>query len=221
MTTAMLGDLPHVSAHFARFKVTEISLSERGLSQFDDDLRLGAADLLADAKCRVIAWNGTSAGWMGFEHDANLCAAIQSRTGARSTSSILANIELFQRHGVRRFGLITPYTADVQERIIENYARAGFECVSERHQGISDNFSYSEIAPKTIVQLAREVATAQPEAIAVVCTNLRAAHLAETLETALDIPLYDSISVVVLRALELAGADPSLVKGWGRIFSMP
>lgn len=29
MTAAMLSELPHVSAHFARFTVTEIALSDR------------------------------------------------------------------------------------------------------------------------------------------------------------------------------------------------
>jgi maleate isomerase len=47
---------------------------------------------------------------------------------------------------------------------------------------------------------------------------MRGAHLAEQLEAELGIPIYDSISVVVLRALELAGIAPSRIKGWGKIF---
>ena len=108
VTADMLAGLPHVSAHFGRFRVTEISLSEQGLGQFDQDRRLAAAELLADAKMDVIAWNGTSAGWLGFEHDRELCDAIESTTGARATSSILANAALFRRHDVRRYGLVTP-----------------------------------------------------------------------------------------------------------------
>jgi hypothetical protein len=36
VTMAMLAGLPDVSAHFSRFKVTEIALSEQALGQFDD-----------------------------------------------------------------------------------------------------------------------------------------------------------------------------------------
>lgn len=219
VTTAVLAGLPEVSAHFARFRVTEISLGAGALGQFDQDTRLAAADLLADAQCDVIAWNGTSAGWMGFAHDEELCRRITERTGAAATSSILANNDLFRRHGVRRFGLVTPYTDDVQDRIIANYAEAGFGCVAEQHLGISRNFDFSEVDEDTIAGMIDKVAAAKPDAISIICTNLRGAGLAEAAEARHGIPVYDSISVVVLRALELAGADPKRVTGWGRIFA--
>ena len=36
LTSAIVGGLPGVSAHFARFTVTEISLKDQALGQFDD-----------------------------------------------------------------------------------------------------------------------------------------------------------------------------------------
>ena len=57
-----LAGLPEVSAHFSRFRVTEIALSGPALAQFDDAEILRAAELLAHAKVDVIAWNGTSSG---------------------------------------------------------------------------------------------------------------------------------------------------------------
>ena len=220
VTADMLRGLARVSAHFARLRVTEITLSDHGLSQFDEAPFLAAADLLADAECDVIAWNGTSGGWRGFADDEALCRAIEDRTGAVATTSILANNDLFRRHGVRRFGLVTPYTSDVQARIAANYAAAGFDCVAERHLGISDNFAFSEIEAGTIRDMCRDVASAKPDAISMICTNMCGAPLAEDLEAEFGIPVYDSIAVVVLRALELAGVDPSMIRGWGRIFAM-
>ena len=218
LTTAILADLPEVTAHFARFRVTEISLNDYGLDQFGQDARMEAALLLADAKCDVIAWNGTSAGWLGFEHDEVLCERINRETGAASTSSILANNDLMRRNGITRFGLVTPYTDDVQSKIIANYAAAGFDCVAERHLGITDNFSFSEISPETLADMCRSVARAQPQVICVICTNLFSPQLAEPLEKELGVPIYDSTSVVVLRSLELAGCEPSRVTGWGQVF---
>ena len=218
-TTAMLHDLDGVTAHFSRFKVTEISLSDKGLAQFDHDRFLGAADLLADAKCHSIAWNGTSAGWLGFDNDEALCTRITDNTGAPATTSILANNDLFRRHGVTKFGLLTPYTDDVQARILDNYQAAGFDCIAERHLGISDNYSFSEITEAQVEAMCREVANEGAEAISIICTNMRGAALAERLEAELGVTIYDSISVVVLRALELAGVDATRLHGWGRIFS--
>lgn len=219
MTTAMLENLDEVTAHFSRFEVTEITLSDRGLAQFNHDRFLEAANLLADAKCHVIAWNGTSAGWLGFDNDEELCACITEATGAPSTTSILANNDLFRRHGVSTFGLVTPYTDDVQARIIENYHKSGFHCVAERHLGISDNFSFSEITEDQVEEMCRAVAADGAEAISIICTNMRGAALTEHLEAELDVVIYDSIAVVVRHALELSGIDPKRVTGWGRIFA--
>ena len=69
VTAAMLAGLDDVSAHFSRFPVTEIALSASALAQFDDAPILAAAGLLAHAKVDVIAWNGTSSGWLGFAAD--------------------------------------------------------------------------------------------------------------------------------------------------------
>ena len=218
-TTHMLDSLDEVTAHFSRFKVTEISLSEHGLAQFDHDRFLTATDLLADAKCQAIAWNGTSAGWLGFDNDEALCARITESTGAPATTSILANNDLFRRHGVKKFGLVTPYTDDVQARILGNYRAAGFDCVAERHLGVSDNFSFSEINQDQVEAMCREVAAEGAEAISIICTNMRGAALAARLEAELGVTIYDSISVVVLRALELAGVDAARLPGWGRIFT--
>ncbi len=217
---AMLDGLAEVTAHFSRFKVTEISLSNKGLAQFDHAQFLGAADLLADAKCHSIAWNGTSAGWLGFDNDEALCARITENTGAPATTSILANNELFRRHGVGKFGLVTPYTDDVQTRILDNYQAAGFNCMAERHLGISDNYSFSEVTQDQVEAMCREVAEEGAEAISIICTNMRGANLAQRLEAELGVTVYDSISVVVLRALELAGVNAKRLQGWGRIFAL-
>jgi hypothetical protein len=53
LTSAMLGGLPEVSAHFGRFKVTGISLDPGALGQFDDVKVLEAARLLADGKALI------------------------------------------------------------------------------------------------------------------------------------------------------------------------
>ena len=58
---ALFGD--EASAHFGRFRVVEISMSDNSQSQFTDAPILEAARSLADAKVDLIAWNGTSALW--------------------------------------------------------------------------------------------------------------------------------------------------------------
>lgn len=218
LTSALAAAVPNCSAHFSRFTVTEIALSERALGQFDDSKILAAAELLADAKVDVIAWSGTSSGWLGFDADRRLVERIRERTGIVATTAVLALNELLALRGTTRLALVTPYTADVQQRIIGNYAGIGIEVVAERHLGITVNHDFALVEPATLRELMTEVAAARPQAITTFCTNLHAARLADDIETALDIPLLDTVSTTVWGALRAVGADPSVVKGWGRLF---
>jgi maleate isomerase len=219
VTAQMLAGLPEVSAHFGRFKVTQIALTEQALGQFDDSEILRAAELLAHAKPHCIGWNGTSASWLGFERDQRLCERISRTTGIAACTSVLALNEIFRATGVTRFGLVTPYLDDVQRQIVRNYREAGFDCVAEQHLGIQDNFSFSEVGADRLRAMVREVAKAGPQAITILCTNLRGAPLVAELETELGIPVYDSIATVVWKSLQLTGVSPARVRGWGRLFT--
>ena len=218
LTSAMVSGVPHVSAHFGRFRVTEISLKGTALGQFDDAPILEAARLLADAQVDVICWNGTSSGWLGFDADERLCESIRKATGIPACTSVLALNEVLERTNARDFGLVTPYLDDVQAAIVANYHKSGFNCIAERHLNQSVNFSFSEIGTDTIAGLVREVAQANPKAISTFCTNMNAAADVPALEQALGLPIYDTVSLAVWKSLKVAGVDPRAVKGWGRLF---
>jgi maleate isomerase len=219
MTAAMLAGVPDITAHFSRFRVTEIALSEQALQQFDDTEQLRAAELLAHAKVDVIAWNGTSAAWLGFERDEQLCARIKQATGIAACSSVLAFRDLFAARGIRRVGLVTPYLDDVQAKIIANWSTAGFACSAERHLRLQDNFSFAAVAPDEIAAMTRAVVSEGCDAVAIVCTNMRGAALAAQLEAELGTPIYDSVAVTLFQSLLMAGLDPRIIRGWGRLFS--
>jgi len=218
LTSAMLAGVPGVTAHFARFGVTEISMGPASQGQFGEARILEAARLLADARVGAICWSGTSASWLGFARDRALCERISAATGIPATTSVLALNELLAAQGARTLGLVSPYVGEVQRRIVANYAALGIDCVAERHLDLTVNFAFSEVAPDTLRRMLREVAQARPEAIAIMCTNLRGAQLVEEMERELGIPIYDSVATVVWRALGLVGADPRRVSGWGGLF---
>jgi maleate isomerase len=221
VTMAMLSGLPEVSVHFARFPVTEIALSSAALGQFDEAPILHAAQMLAHAKVDVIAWNGTSSGWLGFDADQRLCDSIRRVTGIMACTSVSALDAIFDVTGVRRFGLVSPYRDDVQEAIVRNFAAEGYTCAAERHLGIQDNFSFGEVGAATLQGMVRDVAAAQPDAITIFCTNLAGAPLAQALEEETGIAVYDTVATAVWGALRVAGVDTRRVRGWGKLFREP
>jgi maleate isomerase len=168
----------------------------------------------------VIAWNGTSSGWLGFERDVKLCERITQATGVPACTAMLALNEIFERTGAKRLGFVTPYLDDVQARINANYGKAGYTVVADRHLGIQDNFSFSEISAGQLKTMTHEVALAKPDAIGIVCTNMPGAPLTEELEAQHGIPIYDTVATTVWKSLKVAGVETTRVKGWGRIFDV-
>jgi maleate isomerase len=208
------------TAHFARFRVVEISMSDASQAQFALDPILEAAERLSEAKVDCIAWNGTSASWLGLDKDRTLCARIEDRTGIRATSTMLAFDAWFARHGVRRLGLVTPYLSEIQNLMITNFAGQGIDVVSDRRLEDRGNFSFAEHGPDTIREMIRGVAEARPDAIAVVCTNFRGAPVAEEMEAEIGgIPVIDSVSITAAHCLRAVGIDPTPIRGWGSVFA--
>jgi maleate isomerase len=218
VTTAMLAGLPSVTAHFSRFRVTEIALTPDALAQFDDTAIMAAAELLAHAKVDAIAWNGTSAGWLGFDSDRRLCQRIEAATGIKAATSMLALNEVLAATGVRRFGLVTPYIPPIQQALIANYAALGIDCVGEPGLALQDNFAFAEVPQEVLARMIRSAAAEEPDAIGIICTNLNAAPLIAALEAETGIPVYDTIATALWGSLRLAGTDTALVRGWGRLF---
>ena len=219
-TYGLLAGLPGVSAHFARFPVTEIALSPGALGQFDQAPILQAAQLLAHAKVDVIAWNGTSAGWLGFDRDEVLVEAITAATGIPATTAMLAIDTLLHRMNAQRLAIVTPYTDDVQARILATYEASGFPCVAERHAGLRDNFAFAELPSAEIEAMFLAVAEAKPDAIAAICTNMDASVLAPALEARLGIPVLDSIASTLWGAMDLLQIDKTPLHGAGQMFRL-
>lgn len=218
-TSALAWPLfPEVTVHFGRFEVRRIALDEQSDQQFALDPVLTAADLLSHARPDIIAWNGTSASWLGFDKDERLCDKLVTRTGIPATTATLSLNRLLEQLGARRIGLVTPYTTDVQQRIIANYAAVGVETVAERHDGRSDNFSFAEITEDEIAAMCRDVATASPDAIVILCTNMRGPFVAANLERDLGIPVLDSVAFTLWGCLKDTGTDTSRLASMGRMF---
>lgn len=220
LTAAMLADVPGVTAHFGRFRVLKISLDDDALGQFTMDPMLDAAELLSDAKVQTICWNGTSSGWMGFQKDQELCAAIQARTGAQACSSVLALNEILTRTCAKRIAFVTPYLDEIQSAINANYTSEGFEVVADRHLGDPGNYSFGEYTEEKILEMCRAVAAEKPDAISIFCTNFRGASVAEVIEAETGIPVYDTVSTALWKSMLLAGTSPTQIRGWGRIFDV-
>lgn len=211
-----------ISVHYSRLQVTQINLSQASNSQFKLPTIIDAARLLKDAKCDVIGWSGTSAGWLGFDADENLCDSIQKELGITSTTSTLALNELLRRLDVKEVGLVTPYTEDMNEAIRRNYAEIGIEMKepSPGGLGIEENDDIVKVGEDTIEGMVQDVVQASGvKVVTTFCTNLRAAHMADVWEKRYDIMVLDTVTTVIWSMLKAVDVPPGTVKGWGKMFA--
>lgn len=202
------------SIHFGRVEVLWIDDDPGSLSQFEDENILRGFDLLSHVKPCVIGWNGTSASWLGLDRDRLLAEDIYKRTGCQVVTASLAILEALKALKVTNIGFVTPYVGSIQKKIIANFRLEGFECVSERHFDLTDNFSYGEISEIEISCAAEEVINEGAEAVVILCTNLAGAGIARIVEEKTGVPVLDSVVLTVWGAFKSIGKETSWLSEW-------
>jgi maleate isomerase len=105
----------------------------------------------------------------------------------------------------------------VQQRIIDTFANESIEIIAERRLNFTDNFSSAEATGGQILDMAREVGASRPNAILILCTNLRAAPLVEQIEREMGTPVLDSVVLGLLGGLRSMSVDFSHVTRAGRV----
>ena len=188
---------PNMTFHFSRLGVIDITLAPNSLEQFTLEAQCNAGKLLCDADVDCVVWGGTSASWLGIQNDIDFCTFFTQETGIPAGSCVLEMNRLMTSNQVKTFGLVTPYTSDVQHKIIENYKTLGFSCVSEQHYGGVLSNDYAAIPIERTEQMVRMVAEKGPDIILIMCTNMLGAAVAGPLEIETGIPIMDSATVAL------------------------
>ncbi len=217
LTMEMLRDVPRVSLHVARFRVTRLDTSDEALAQFQAAPLLEAASMLADAHMHAICLNATASCYTGMAGDRGLLPLLPQP----AETAMLALLEALRIKGARRIGLVTPFLHDVQAATIRVLAEEGLEVVAEHHFNDPGNYTFARFTEAEIEAAILDVGrTPGLDAIAVISTNLRGPRPAARAEARLGIPVFDTIATALWGAMRKAGADPAQVRGWGSLFSM-
>ena len=190
------------------------------LNQFDPSVMLPAADLLADAKVDAMAWNGTSASWLGIERDQE---PLRGHHGAHRKTGDDLDARLHRRRPVAWSAACRPCLALYRRRAAAHrrcLGRRGRCLHAERHLGLRDNFSFGEVAPAEIADMIRAVAAEGCDAVVILCTNLDGAAVAAALEHELDIFILDSSRSRCGERCCSRVPTRRVLSRWGRIFQV-
>jgi maleate isomerase len=218
ITSAILEQLPLISAHYSRISVTHTDLAAGAASQFAPDDLLRCASLIADAQVDVILWNGTSESWTGEGYGAgkHIQDLIGQGTGLPTSTASIAQVEVLQAWGIKKMALAVPYVEEPTRQLQEYYGGCGVQVVNAARLNQTVNRDSGNTPLKRLRQLIRDADHPEAECIVVACTNFPAALLVEEMELELGKPIFDSVAVTLHKALRLAGVDTP-VHGWGRL----
>jgi maleate isomerase len=217
VTQAIMSHFPGVTALYSRtpvFGEADLFPDSYGVEDM-----LVAARLLAHAKPDALMWNGSKGAKIGIEHDRDYCAQVQSETGIRCSSSILALDDVLRSRGLKRVAIVSPYDSHYQEGLVEGVRAMGYEVVAERHVELKDNISFASIPASSIAEMVRSAAASRPDAVLTLCTNFPAAPVIPALEAETGIPMFDSVSIGVWQSLRMLDIDTSPARAWGRLFA--
>ena len=220
LTSALAAAVPGCSAHFSRFKVTEISLSAAGarpVRRQQDPGRGRTAGRRARRRHRLERHLVGLARLRrrpapGRAHHASAPASRPPPRCWRST-----NCWRCAACTGWRWSRPTPPTCSSASSTTT--ARIGIEVVAERHLGICVNHDFALVEPDHLLRAdgtrwRRRGRRPSPPS-APTCAPRRWPSVSKH---ELDIPLLDTVSTTVWGQLRAAGADPSQVRGWGRLF---
>lgn len=173
--------------------------------------------LLPGLKLDVVAFGCTSAS-MELGEDEVARRIHIARPDVPCTNPATAAFAAFAALGVRRIGVLTPYSAEVNANVRAYLERRGAEVAAFATFLKQDDREAARISAASVAAGVRALAKAAPlDAVFVSCTSLRLAEIVEEVEAEAGIPVTSSDHALAWHCLRLAGiGDP--VSGAGRLF---
>ena len=180
-----------------------------------------AAELLAAAPVHAIGYGFTSSAYViGIDGEASMIARLAQHTrGIPVVAASAATLVALRLLGAGRIALVSPpwFDAELDELGRRYYESGGFTVL---HSGPCGGLP-SDQARITAADLYTWVCTHTPadaEAVVIGGNGFRAVGAIAALEHTLDRPVLTANQALLWAALNAAGADPSAIGSYGRIF---
>lgn len=212
----MLTDLPGVSVYHARL-ANDVTVTPETLARMAQELPVAARLLPGYMGLKSIGYGCTSAATViGEDRVAKIIGKVHP--GVASTNPLTAAKAALSVLGVKRLGLLTPYSPDVTEAMQARFSEAGIPVTVVGSFFEQSDLVVGKIDPKSILEAAISVGRApEVDGVFISCTSLRAAGVIEAAEQALNKPVTASNHALAWHLLRLAGVEDR-IDNLGRLF---
>lgn len=205
---------PGVGIHVTRLRMT--GKFRKPLSELKRPLT-EAAEALSDVKPGVIVFHCTANSMeSGLAHERAIVDIVENASGCPTITTAQAITQAFDRFGVKKLVLISPYVKATNQLEVNYLSESGYTVVHELGLGL-ETHAYSAVTPQEWKNIVKENTRADADGYFLSCTNTRMIEAVADLERDLDRPVINSNQATLwacLKKLAIAHADPKL----GRLF---
>ena len=211
-----LTDFPGVAIYHARL-ANDVVVTPQTLARMEAELPVAAGLLPAYLGLKSVGYGCTSgATVIGEDRVAEIITTAHPE--ARASNPLTAAKAALSALGVKRLGLLTPYTPDVTKSMQDRFNAAGIEVKVVGSFYEDSDLVVGKIDPSSILEAAISVGrSSDVDGVFISCTSLRAARIIKPAEEALGKPVTASNHALAWHLLRLAGIADTKT-GMGRLF---
>lgn len=211
-----MADMGGVAFYHARL-ANEAVVTPETLGKMEAELPVAAGLLPEYLGLKSIGYGCTSGTTIiGETRVAEIIA--QAHPGVPSSNPLTAAKAALATLGVKRLGLVTPYTPDVTLAMQDRFVDAGIDVPLVGSFYEDDDAVVGRITPEAILEAVLSVGQSEEvDGIFVSCTSLRAAGIIAQAEQILGKPVTASNHALAWHLLRLAGIEDT-VDGFGQLF---
>lgn len=204
-----------VTVHVTRLRMAgkfrkPLSELERPLSE--------AAEALSDVKPNMIVFHCTANSMEnGLAHEKAIINLVERASGCPTITTAQAITQAFEKCGIKKLVLISPYVKATNQLEVHYLAEAGYTVIHELGLAL-DSHAYASITPEEWQKIVKENTRPDADGYFLSCTNTRMIEAVADLESDLGKPVINSNQATIwacLKKLGIAHADKRL----GRLFN--
>ena len=214
----LMTHLSGVSVYHSRL-ANDVVVTPETLAKMEAELPISAKLLPEYLALNAIGYGCTSGSTIiGENRVADILDA--AHPGVPSSNPLTAAKAALNVMGVKRLGLVTPYTPDVTQAMQDRFEEAGIQITAVGSFYEDSDEVVGRIDPNSILEAAIAIGSSDKvDGVFVSCTSLRAAGIIERAEAVLNKPVTASNHALAWHLLRLAGVEDN-VDGFGRLFKI-
>lgn len=208
-----------VTVHFARMFLKPRVTAE-AVAEMDREDGMRAVRQLRSCRPDVIAYGCTASSVVGGpDYDRHLREGVAQEGGVPATSVTHSILVAFERLGVNRAVILSPYPLEIDQAERRYFFESGLDVLHSFGMGIEDSFRLAEPSGAEIYEAARKHWDNRAEALLLTCLNFRSHEVIEALEEALSRPVITATQATLWHLIRMAGVQEA-IPGYGRLMAL-